>query len=74
MILALYIQPNAKETCFDGTYGEYTKLKVKALPVDGKANKEIIRFLSQYYRVKKAQVKIIAGLNSRYKKIEIINK
>jgi len=47
----------------------YTKQK----PIDGKANKEIIKMLGKYFKVKLNQVFIISGMKSRNKVIEIEN-
>lgn len=47
------------------------KLRIKAPPVDGKANEECIRLLSELFDVKKSQISIISGLTSRVKTIAI---
>lgn len=44
---------------------------VKEPPVDGKANEAIVRVLSEYFKIPKAQVRIISGQKSRQKIIEI---
>lgn len=55
------------ETMSDGTL----KIKLKAPPVDGEANKELIKFLSAEWKIPKSKIKIIKGLTSRTKIIEI---
>ncbi len=50
----------------DNTY----KINLHAKPLEGEANKELIRFLSK--KLKK-QVRIISGFRSKEKIIEIIN-
>lgn len=47
------------------------KVYVKAPPIDGKANKQLVKILADYYKVKKNEVRIISGLKSRKKYIEI---
>lgn len=65
-------KPNSKETkleCFDSQRNAYV-IRVKAKPEGNKANIEAIKFLS---KLLKKKVKIIAGLKSREKLMEIIN-
>ena len=44
---------------------------IKALPKKGKANQELVKKLANYYEVDESKVKIISGLSSRNKVIEI---
>lgn len=44
---------------------------VNELPIEGKANEAIIRLLANFFKVSKAEVKIIKGLKSKNKIIEI---
>lgn len=54
--------------------GERTlKVKVRAIPENGKANEEVIEVISDYFKVKKRDVLIERGMNSRSKIIEIKN-
>jgi hypothetical protein len=47
------------------------KVKLTAPPVDGKANKQLIELIAEYYKVKKSQVTIVSGEKSRNKIIYI---
>lgn len=49
------------------------KIKLKSPPVDGKANEELVEFLSEYYNIPKSSVKIKKGLKSKNKIVEILN-
>ena len=51
--------------------GEAWKLSLAAPPVDGKANDECIRFFAELMKVPKARVRIVMGLTSRSKVVEI---
>lgn len=51
----------------DGTL----KVKTTAPPVKGAANKACIELLAKHFGVKKSNVKIVAGLESRDKLIEV---
>ncbi len=48
------------------------KVKVKAKPIEGKANAEVVEMVAKHYGVKENQVKIVAGHQSKKKTIEII--
>lgn len=51
-----------------GTYGENAlKLKISASPVDGKANAETGRFLSETLRLSRSEVSVVRGGSSRDK-------
>ncbi len=51
----------------DGTF----KIKLKAPPVEGRANEALIELLSEEYAVPKSGIKIIKGLTSKNKIIRI---
>ena len=71
MILELHVQPGAARTQFAGEHGGRVKLRLAAPPVDGKANAELVAFLAAYYGVPKRNVRIVAGANSRRKRVFI---
>ncbi|NQU18271.1 MAG: DUF167 domain-containing protein [Candidatus Saganbacteria bacterium] len=47
------------------------KVYLTVPPIDGKANKALIKLLAEYFGVKKSRVRIIKGLKSRDKIIEL---
>jgi len=47
------------------------KLKIKAPPVDGKANKACVEFIAECLKVSKSQVKIVSGLQSKTKTVVV---
>jgi uncharacterized protein (TIGR00251 family) len=71
VILELHVQPGAARTQFAGEHGGRVKLRLAAPPVDGKANAELVAFLAAYYGVPKRNVRIVAGANSRRKRVFI---
>jgi len=71
VILAVYVQPNARRTEFEKIHDDQLKLKVHAPPEDGKANDEIIRYLSDLFSLRKNQVEIVSGHLARKKRIQI---
>ncbi len=48
------------------------EIKIAEVPVDGRANETLIDFLAKYFKIQKKYIKIINGLKSRNKIIEII--
>lgn len=69
--LLSHVQAGAKRTEFAGCHGDALKLRLAALPVDGKANKEILRFLANHCNVTRRAVCILAGAKSRRKRLSI---
>ncbi len=47
------------------------RVKVLASPVDGKANEDLIGSLSEFFRVKKSQIKIVRGEKERKKVVAL---
>ncbi len=71
VVLRLHIQPKAVKTEITGIHGDRLKIRLKAPPVDGKANAELIRFLSDVLRVPKNQVTITHGETGRQKTVYV---
>lgn len=46
-------------------------VSVKAIPENGEANKEVIAVLSDYFNVSKSSIKILSGITSTRKIVEI---
>lgn len=72
MRLNVRVQPGAKqnrvvEKMTDGTI----KISLTAPAIEGRANQALIKFLSQHFRLAKNRIKIIRGLKSKNKVIEI---
>ena len=50
---------------------EYIKIKIKQRALEGKANKAIIEYLSEELNIPKTKIKILTGLTSSLKTVEI---
>jgi uncharacterized protein (TIGR00251 family) len=65
------VKPNARmsmlEQLEDGTW----LAQLKAPPVDGKANKELIELISDHFRCRKSAISIKSGAAGRLKLIRI---
>jgi uncharacterized protein (TIGR00251 family) len=51
--------------------GERYLVKVKEPPKEGKANGAIIKLLAEYFKVPKASLRVVSGLSSKNKIVEI---
>ena len=72
-MISIRVITNAKRTEVVEEKEGVLKIKLKAVPVDGKANDELIKFLAQRYDVAKSQVVIIKGLTNQQKLVKIID-
>jgi len=70
-VLELHVQPGAARSEFAGMHGERVKVRLAAPAIDGKANAALVEFLAAHYRVAKRNVRIVAGLKSRQKRVVI---
>jgi uncharacterized protein (TIGR00251 family) len=50
---------------------EYYKINIVATPQDGRANQELIKFLSQHFKIPKSKITILRGEKNRIKIVEI---
>ena len=76
MKISVKVIPNAKQNevvddSVDLLGARILKIKVNQPPEDGKANKAVTQVLSEYFKVRKSAVSIIAGETSRNKIIEL---
>ena len=69
--ITVKVHPRAKRSAVAGRYGDAWKLDLAAPPVDGKANDECIRFFAELARAPRTRVRIVTGLTSRTKVVEI---
>lgn len=72
MQIKVKIMPNAHANQINSVLSDGTfKIKIKAQPISGKANKELIAFLADILSIRKSNVIIISGEKSRNKIIEL---
>jgi uncharacterized protein (TIGR00251 family) len=68
-ILNCWIQPRSSRNAVVGIHGDALKIALTAPPVDGKANKELVKFLAKYFKLPKSSIQLVAGETSRSKTI-----
>jgi uncharacterized protein (TIGR00251 family) len=71
LLLRLRVQPRAGRTAFAEPMGDALKVKLKAPPVDGRANAELARFIAESFGVARAQVEVIRGKQARTKQVRV---
>jgi len=69
--LTIKVHPRAKRSAIIGRLGDAWKVSLAAPPADGKANDECIHFFAGLAKVPRARVRIVSGLTSRLKVVEI---
>lgn len=70
-IILVKVKPNARASSLveldDGTW----LAQVKAPPVDGKANDELVRLVAAHLGLRRSQVSIRTGASGRLKRVQI---
>ena len=69
--ISIKVHPRARRTGLAGKIGEDWKLDLAAPPADNKANQACIRFFADLAGVPASRVRIVLGLTSRRKVVEI---
>lgn len=69
--LLLRVIPGATKTQLVGWYGEQLKIRVKAAPEKGKANKEVLTFIATLLDVSSRDIEIVLGETNQNKRLEI---
>ena len=60
--LTIRVTPRARKTEFGGVLEDGTvRIRIAAPPVEGKANKALVKYLSELFGVRKNKIEIVAG-------------
>lgn len=68
IVLSLKISPNASKNEIINT-PDGIKIKITAQPIEGKANKALIEFLSKQFKMPKTSIEILRGETSKEKTV-----
>ncbi len=71
MVLHLRVQPRASKDEILGPHGDRLKVRITAPPVDGEANRHLVRFLAKAFGVPRARVVLLGGATSKDKRLLI---
>ena len=69
--IAVHVQPGARVSAVFADFGDTLKIRLKAPPVDGKANEALIAFMSEKLGIRQRDVRILRGQTSRQKLLDI---
>jgi len=65
------VKPNAKKDHIEAvSQGEFVA-RIKAAPVDGKANDALIKLFADHFDIARSRIKIVSGLSFRKKIVDI---
>ena len=67
----VYVQPRSSKNQIVGLHGDALKVKIKAPPVDGAANKMCLQYLAGCLDVPKSCVEITSGQSGRTKQVRV---
>lgn len=71
LILTLRVQPRSREDALGEPHGDALKVRLRAPPVDGKANARLTAFLGEIFGVPRRRVSILSGESTRSKVLRI---
>jgi uncharacterized protein (TIGR00251 family) len=65
------VKPNARASALEQQADGTWLAKIKAQPIDGKANEELVRLVAERFGLRKAQVTIKSGASGRMKLVQL---
>lgn len=68
--LAVWVTPGRRVSEVAGVAGGELRVRVAAPPADGRANRELSRFLAETLGVPRSAVTIVAGAGARHKVVQ----
>jgi uncharacterized protein len=71
MLLRIKVKPNSKTDEIIREPDGSLKVKIRAQPIEGKANKYLVEFLAQKLGLSKSQVTLLKGESNSFKTLEI---
>jgi len=69
--IACKIKPNAKKSAILGIEDNNLVISLNALPIDGAANRALIKFLAKFFKLPSHKVILVRGQTSRYKVVAL---
>lgn len=74
VVLSIRLVPNSSSDLIMGYTEDYLKIKITSPPVENKANKHLIQFLSKFFGLPKTKVSFVYGEKSKVKRILLAGK
>ena len=71
MIIQVKVKPNSRTSAFGRAEGGTWLARLRAAPIDGKANEELIALIAEHFQCRKSAVSIKGGAAGRMKLVRI---
>ena len=71
VVLMVHAQPGAKQSAFAGSHGDALKIRLAAPALEGRANRELCRFLAAEFAVAVSAVTVLSGEGARRKRVHV---
>ena len=71
MLLRIKVKPNSKTDEIIREADGSLKVKIRAQPIEGKANKYLLEYLSKVLGLPKSKLNLLKGESSSFKTVEI---
>jgi len=71
MKIFVQVKADAKENKVEGMGSGHYRVRVKAPPIEGKANEALVAVLAEYFDVPKRTVRLCSGQTSKKKIFEV---
>ncbi|MGB0955746.1 MAG: DUF167 domain-containing protein [Panacagrimonas sp.] len=72
-VLSVQVKPRSRSSVLERQDDGSWLARLKAPPVDGKANAELIALIAKTFDCRKSDVRITSGATSRFKRIEVVD-
>jgi uncharacterized protein (TIGR00251 family) len=72
-VIQVKVKPNARVSTLDQSDDGTWLAQLKAAPIDGKANEELIALVARHFQCRKSAVSIKSGASGRMKLVRIEN-
>lgn len=72
LLLVIHAQPGAKQSAFAGLHGDALKVRLAAPALEGRANRELCRFLAGEFGVAISAVTVLSGETGRRKRVRVV--
>ena len=69
VVIAVHVCPRASKTAVQGLHGDAVKIRLRAPPVDGKANEALLEFLAETLAVPVRRIRLLSGETGRQKRV-----
>ncbi len=71
VLLDVHVMPNASKTQAEGLHDGALRIRLKAPPVEGKANQALIVWLARELKIPRASIELVRGQSARRKHLRI---